>query len=146
MSYWDTSALIKLYVREPDSAIFERHLQLQIGATVSARVALWETRAAFRRKEAEGILATGMTQKLHQQILADLGAGEWQAIEVGPDVEAEFNRVLDVVHRRTPPLFLRTLDAIHIASARVAGETEIVATDKRLREAAVLLGFTLFPQ
>ena len=28
---------------------------------------------------------------------------------------------------------------------RVAGETEIAATDKRLRETALFLGFTLFP-
>lgn len=46
---------------------------------------------------------------------------------------------------QTPPLPLRTLDAIHLASARVSGEMEIVATDKRLRDAAKLLGFSLFP-
>ena len=46
----------------------------------------------------------------------------------------------------TSALFIRTFDAIHLASARVAGETEIVATDKRLRDAAGLIGFTIFPQ
>jgi len=145
MSYWDTSALIKLYAREQDSVVFERHFQFQGGAVAFSRVAVWEARATFRRKEADGILATGMTQKLHEQLLADLAAAKWRVIEAGEEVAAEFNRVLDLCHERTPPLFLRTLDAIHLASARVAGETEIVATDKRLREAAVLLGFTLFP-
>ena len=51
----------------------------------------------------------------------------------------------DTSTQPTPPILLRTLDALHLASARVAGETEIVATDKRLREAAKLLGFALFP-
>ena len=37
------------------------------------------------------------------------------------------------------------MDALHLAAARVAGETELVATDKKLREAAGLLGFKLFP-
>jgi len=78
--------------------------------------------------------------------LNDLGAGEWRLIEAGGQVEAEFNRIADTCHGRTPPLFVRTFDAIHLASARVAGETEIVATDKRLREAAGFFGFTLFPQ
>jgi len=40
---------------------------------------------------------------------------------------------------------LRTLDVLHLASARVAGETELVATDQRMRDAARLLGFSLFP-
>ena len=34
---------------------------------------------------------------------------------------------------------------MHLASARVAGETELVATDKRMRDAAKALGFSLFP-
>jgi hypothetical protein len=34
---------------------------------------------------------------------------------------------------------------LSFVTSRVAGETEIVATDKRLRDAAKLLGFTLFP-
>ena len=48
-------------------------------------------------------------------------------------------------YRRTPPLPLRTLDAIHLTAAQTAGETELVATDIRLREAAKLIGLSLFP-
>jgi predicted nucleic acid-binding protein len=44
-----------------------------------------------------------------------------------------------------PPLFVRTLDAIHLASAMIAGEKEFVATDKRLRDAALFLGLKVFP-
>jgi hypothetical protein len=32
-----------------------------------------------------------------------------------------------------------------LASARVTGEAELVAIDKRMRDAARFLGFTLFP-
>ena len=39
----------------------------------------------------------------------------------------------------------RCAPALHLASARVSGETEIVATDKRLRDAAKLLGFAICP-
>jgi predicted nucleic acid-binding protein len=60
-------------------------------------------------------------------------------------VEAALNTIMATCYRRTPPLPLRTLDAIHLAAAHVAGETEIVVTDIRLREAANLLGFSLFP-
>jgi predicted nucleic acid-binding protein len=48
-------------------------------------------------------------------------------------------------YRRTPPILLRTFDAIHLATARAAGETEVVVTDQRMRDAARLLGFVVFP-
>ena len=56
-----------------------------------------------------------------------------------------YAQVLDLCYRQQPPIPLRTLDALHLASARAAGETELVATDKRMRDAAKLLGFALFP-
>ncbi len=145
MSYWDTSALVKLYAPESDSALFENHLRSPTHTVVSGRVTLWEAWATFNRKEAEGGLSPGGAQVRQSELLADLGAGEWRLIEAGDRVEAEFNQIVAVCHRRTPPLFIRTFDALHLASARVSGETEIVATDKRLREAAVYLGFSLFP-
>ena len=37
MSYWDTSALGKLYAKEPDSAVFENHLRTPAHTIVSAR-------------------------------------------------------------------------------------------------------------
>jgi hypothetical protein len=38
------------------------------------------------------------------------------------------------------------LDAIHLTSAIAVAETEAVVADKRLREAAVRLGFSVFPR
>jgi hypothetical protein len=40
---------------------------------------------------------------------------------------------------------VRTLDAIHLGSAKAAGEMTVAATDKRLRDAALALGFNLLP-
>ena len=37
-------------------------------------------------------------------------------------------------YRHPAPVPIRTFDAIHLATARVAGETELVASDKRMRE------------
>jgi len=59
--------------------------------------------------------------------------------------EVEFNAIMARCYRHAPPIPIRTFDAIHLATARVAGETEVVATDKRMRDAAKLLGFLLFP-
>ena len=146
MSYWDTSALVKLYVPETDSTVFEQHARENPTSPVIARLATWEARATFCRKESEGAILPGTATTVHSGLLADIGSGEWRVIEFGPDVEAEFGRVLEFCWRQNPPLFIRTLDAIQLASAAVSRETELVATDKRLREAAMALGFTLFPK
>ncbi|MGH7969181.1 MAG: hypothetical protein ACREIC_10690 [Limisphaerales bacterium] len=34
MSYWDTSTLVKLYAKEPDSAVFEGHAANPLNAIV----------------------------------------------------------------------------------------------------------------
>ena len=145
MSYWDTSTLVKLYAQEPDSAAFENHALNAPVQAVTSRIALYEARATFQRKEAEAILQVGCAQKLYSELTQDVTGGELRLVELGADVEREYGQVLATCSQQTPPIALRTLDALHLASARTAGETEIVATDKRLRDAAKLLGFSLFP-
>ena len=145
MSYWDTSTLVKLYVKEADSASFETHALNDPGQAITSRIALYEAHATFRRKEAEGAIMANTAQKLYEQLLQDVAAGEIRLVELGADVEREYGQVLNLCYRPTMPILLRTLDAVHLSSARVAIETELVATDKRMREAAKLLGFSLFP-
>ena len=145
MSYWDTSALVKLYAKEPDSAVFENYLVSVPGPFATSRIALYEARVTFRRKESEGILQAGAAQSLYDELLQDVVAADVRLIELGADVEQEFGQMLDLCYQQTPPFLLRTLDALHLACARVADEAEVVATDKRVRDAAELLGFALFP-
>ncbi len=145
MSYWDTSTLVKLYAQEADSATFENYALNAPAKTVTSRIALYEARATFQRKEAEAMLKPGTAQALYSQLTQDVAAGELRLVELEADVEREYGHVLGQCYQRTPPIPLRTLDALHLASARVAGETEVVATDKRMRDAAKLLGFTLYP-
>lgn len=145
MSYWDTSALAKLYAKETDSATFENYALNTPGPVVTCRIALYEARATFYRKEADGLLQARTAQTLYHELLQDAVAGEIRLIEIGADADREFGEVLKLCYQHAPPIPIRTLDALHLASARVAAEAEIVATDKRMREAAKLLGCSLFP-
>jgi hypothetical protein len=79
------------------------------------------------------------------QLGRDIAAGEIRVVEINHPTEAEFNAIMARCYRQSPPIPIRTFDALHLATARVAGETEMVATDQRLRAAAKLLGFSLFP-
>jgi uncharacterized protein len=145
MSYWDTSALVKLYALESDSGLFESHVCSAGGPVVVSRIALQEAYAAFYRKEVAGVLRVGSAAKLHACMLQDVAGGELQLVEMGPALDAEYAHVLAFCYGQTPPIPLRTLDVIHLASARLAGQSELVATDQRLRNAAKALGLSLFP-
>ena len=144
MSYWDTSALGKLYVQEADSADFEQKAASD-PVIVTSDLARFEMHRIAFRKEAEGQIPADTAEEIILQLESDIASGEIRIIAIGQAVETAFRAIMAACYRRTPPVPLRTFDAIHLASARVAGETEIVTTDKTLRTAAIHLGYTLYP-
>jgi predicted nucleic acid-binding protein len=144
MSYWDTSTLGKLYLPEEDSPAFARKAA-NATVIVTAKLTLHEMRRVAFRKESEGLIPASTAEKVLGQVDRDIAAGEIRVMEMDTRTEAEFDAIMARCYRHAPPIPLRTFDAIHLATARMAGETEVVATDKRLREAARLLGFSLFP-
>ena len=144
MSYWDTSALVKLYVREADSSRFEA-LASSATRVVSSTLTRYEARAVFRRKEADAALAAGGADLLYRTLAADFADSLVEAVADSPDVEREFGRVLNACLAQSPPIFVRTLDALHLASALVAGEREFVTADIRQRAAAQFLGLSVVP-
>jgi hypothetical protein len=101
-------------------------------------------RVAFR-KESEGFIPAGTAESVLTQLNQDVTAGQIRIVQLDALVEAEFDGMMAACYRHTPPMPVRTLDAIHLASARADGQTELVATDKRMRDAAKLLGFSLYP-
>lgn len=144
MSYWDTSTLGKLYLAEADSAVFAEKAA-HTAVIVTAKLTLHEMRRVVFRKESDGLIPANTAEILLDQLARDIAVGQIRLVDFTPLAETEFNSIMARCYRHTPPIPLRTFDAIHLASARAAGETELVAVDKRMREAAVLLGFTLFP-
>ncbi len=144
MSYWDTSALAKLYVQEADSVVFENHAAQASIITVSETGRL-ELRAVLRRREAGGSLSPGSTETMHASFCALITSGPFKEEPITPELEADYFAILDSCLSHSPPIFLRTNDGLHLAAARRANESEIVSTDKGLRKAALFLGFTVFP-
>ena len=119
MIYVDTSALAKLVIPETESAAMRT---FAVGTLVTSTIAGTELRRTVRRRaphllvDAERVLS-GVAQLT---------------------VDADVLRTASTLD----PLSLRTLDAIHLASAlRVREEiTTFVAYDKRLLDAAHLAG------
>lgn len=145
MVYWDTSALLKLYVAEHDSAQFAALLASSSEDVGSSELATIEMLCALEQKERSGGVKPGSAGVLFGRFQNDLAAGRLVGVPFGPDVVAQVERVLRRTRRKRPPVLVRSLDAIHIGSALAAGARKMVATDKRLRDVAGLMGMRLLP-
>jgi len=122
--YIDTSAVLKLVHPEPESAPLRTWLAGHPGDLVSSALVRTETRRALLRNDPGALPSLPAVLSVIAQI---------------PVSEA----VLDSAAMLPDPM-LRSLDAIHLASAQaIAGVTALLAYDKRLAEAARLAGFTV---
>ena len=145
MNYWDTSCALKLYAAEPGSADCLRFASEVTEPLISSQILAVELAYAFLQKEIRGDLKHGGAAALCVEFEADVAAGRWMFLPAGRDVmDRAVVLARDCFHRR-PPLMLRTLDGIHLASAVVAGAHRLVSTDHRMREAAVVAGLSLWP-
>lgn len=117
-AYVDSSALLKLVVREPETAALEADLAARDGL-VASRLAVVECRRAAQRASHQQVLETV------DQILDAI-----YLIEVTP-------AILDDAAAADPPL-LRSLDAIHLATALSIGDPgmEVITYDRRFADAA----------
>jgi predicted nucleic acid-binding protein len=144
VAYWDTSCLVKLYVPEADSPVIRAHLVPGVSVVTSeiSRLELWAT---LRRKEAIGDLLAGGARRAITVFDGDVAAGLIIVEEISAVVVTRYETVVDHCLGRTPPIPLRTLDAIHLSTALACGESEVVAADRRMRDAALILGLSIFP-
>ncbi len=134
-TYFDTSALVKRYV---DEAGRREVLQLlRRNECVTSAVLPVELRSSLRRRAADGSLEAGQLPMILKRVAAD--RPYWTLVEVGTDVLAAAETLV-----ATYPI--RTLDAIHVASAQLfAARVSMprlifVSADKRQTETAAAVG------
>jgi predicted nucleic acid-binding protein len=121
-TYLDSSAIVKLVTREPESAALRRHLRHRRPLVSSALARTEVLRALLPAGEAA--LVRG------RQVLATV------------DLVRVNERILNAGGTLLPAE-LRSLDAIHLATARHLGGDlgEVVTYDERMAETAKLMGF-----
>jgi uncharacterized protein with PIN domain len=144
MDYWDTSALAKLYVAESDSPQFSAHW-LQTGVITTSALARWEILCVLARKETDGLIPSGAAEIIFSEFLADVGGGTVVLVPMHEAEEDRFRNLVLRLCRSKPPLFTRTLDGIHIATAVLHGATVIVSTDLNMRRCAAAIGLGVYP-
>ena len=119
-TYVDSSAFVKLVVSEPESGALRRFLASSPRRLTAS--ALLEVEAMRVARAVSGEAAAAMAEALRSVVLVDVGL----AIRTRAGM-------LD-------PVQLRTLDAIHLATALEVGARDVVVYDNRLGAAAAEYG------
>jgi len=130
--YLDASGLAKLYVREPDSDDLERALVGRRDIFVS-ELAITEVVSALARRVRERDVSSRDANRVHRQILADRDRGEFQHVDLSPDIHRAAERLLLQLGAAIP---LRAADALHLAVAAGIPARAFVTYDRRLHDAA----------
>lgn len=133
--YLDTSVLVKRYTVEPDSVEVDA---LLVGATlVTSELAMGEVWSALLSKERGGIISVAQRGAAWHAFNEDIDEGALRIIPLDGVMIREANEAMLSVHPHVP---LRTLDAIHLATYQSVITGPLFTKDKRMRDAAKLLG------
>jgi predicted nucleic acid-binding protein len=127
LCYLDASALVKLATPERETAALRAYLA-DFTARVTSRVALVEVPRALTRRSAET-----------RAVVAAIAAA-FEALEI-----VELDGAVVGTAAGLPPVGLRSLDAIHLASAMTLRDelSAFITYDVRLADAARLAGLTV---
>lgn len=145
MAFWDTSALLKLYVRERDSDRFHHLIQTLPEKTAISELSLAEMHRALWAKELARAVPANFAQKAFREFRADVETAVLDVLPFGRAVQEEFDRIIPICYQAGPPVPVRTLDGLLLASAITARAVQLVSTDSRMRAAAALLGLRVLP-
>ena len=133
--YAETSAVLRWLFAEPGGEAIRAALAAAEKVTTS-RLALIETRRVVRRAEREGRITAAQGADL-RAVLAQ-ASSTWAILEISEEIA---QRAEDGF----PNEPVRTLDAIHLASALFLRESfpdlAMLTADERVRANAALLGF-----
>jgi len=135
--YLDTSALVKLFVPEPESDLLNQAL-LGARGVILSDLALTEMASALGRRTREGVLTRREASHLHREALKLTAS--CRHVELTPPVHRRAEQLL-----LSLPMSIRALDALHLATALEAGAATMVAFDQDLRAVAASRGLLVAP-
>jgi predicted nucleic acid-binding protein len=139
--YLDTSIIVKLLVTEPDSEFFVRSLEGR--PLTTSELALTEVFSALLACERAGKIKAADRQLAWKEFQARVAGEEIKIEPLNSVVLRKATHCLEYCH---PPAPLRTLDAIHLATADLCQDFPLATTDVRLANAARAMHIPVFPE
>jgi predicted nucleic acid-binding protein len=138
--YCDTSALLKLYLREPESPAFMRLVQERDDLLVSD-LAVTEIASALSRRVRHGAVTAEQAVGMQRDVIESLMGPPYQHVDLTREVHRRAEHQL-LTLTKTP---LRASDALHLASALSGRAASMAAFDARLAAAARAAGLAVYP-
>lgn len=139
--YLDTSIIVKLLAAEPDSEFFIRSLEGR--RLTTSELALTEVFSALLARERAGKISVSDRRLAWKEFEARIAGEEIKVEPLNSIVLRKATQCLEYCH---PPVPLRTLDAIHLATADLCQDFPLVTTDVRLANAARAMHIPVFPE
>jgi len=139
--YLDSAIITKLLVREDDSEWFEQKLT---GRPLwTSELSLAEVRSAILIKERTGHISVAERKNalVRFQTMCDV-----EQVQLHPLNLLVVERAAGLLVSCHPDVTLRSLDAIHVATAMLHLRGWLCATDRRMRAAALRVGMPCFPE
>ena len=139
--YLDTSIIVKLLVSEPDSEFFIRSLEGE--QLTTSELARTEVFSALLAQERAGKINVSERQLAWKEFEARIANEEIKIEPLNSIALRKATQCLEYCHPAVP---LRTLDAIHLATADLCQDFPLVTTDVRLANAARTMHIPVFPE
>lgn len=136
--YFDTSYIAKFYFNEPESA----RVRALVRGADAIQSSLWawaEFHAVVHRRLREGSSSAGDPRDLLSHFSEHVAQGLWNLVPVN---EALLRRTSALMVSAPLDLFIRTADAVHLATACEIGEREVWTNDRHMLAAASYFGVT----
>jgi predicted nucleic acid-binding protein len=135
-AYFDSALVAKFYLNEPGRDEVRR-VARESGLIVTSGVAVAEVSAAFHRKFREGAVDRQVVRALQGQFAHDVQTGLWKLIAPS---EILLQKVQALFVRLDRSVFVRSLDALHLVTAKDEGFDRIHSNDRHLLQACARLG------
>jgi predicted nucleic acid-binding protein len=141
--YLDTSALLKLYIRERDSEAVQQWVAAQDDPLPVWELQQWEMINALRLKVLWGDITGEQSERLIDVFERRMRRGQYFVPTVDRSELAQDFRTLS---RQTPQTGCRTMDILHVACALQLSPAHFVSFDERQRRLATHAGLSVMPQ
>lgn len=142
--YCDTSALLKLYLREAGSEEFNSLVEGR-GDILVSDLTVTEVVSALVRRSRQGDLGPDAVGRIRHAVARSLEDGTCQRVDLIPAVHRHAERLI-VRLSEVSDISLRAGDALHLALAVSARAASFASFDRRLAAAARAVGLVTYPR
>jgi predicted nucleic acid-binding protein len=134
--YLDATYIAKFYFNEPES-LRVRDLVREAGTVYSSLWALAEFHSVLHRQVREGGVSPQDARDLAFRFSEHVTDGLWNLVPVHGTL---LRRTGAMIISAPRDLFIRTADAVHLATAHEIGEREVWTNDRHMLAAAAYFG------